>query len=89
MNILRANKQISAETNRVFLEQNDLIILTVVGLSRLPLEDVPAFRYLTEERVKHPVLRVEVKSVHERRHRNVKITGIPFTYLTDQLLSFT
>jgi hypothetical protein len=82
MNTLRANKKISAEATRVFLEQNDFVILKVVGLTRLPLEDVPAFRFLAEAKITHPILRVKVESVHESRHRDVKITGIPITLIT-------
>jgi hypothetical protein len=74
MNLLRANKQIYEEATRVFLQKNHFIILKVVGLSKLRLEDVPVFRFLAEEKVANPVLRVEIKSVHEGRHHDASST---------------
>jgi hypothetical protein len=68
-NILRANKQIYVEATRVFLKKNDFIILKVLWVS-LPLKDVPAFKFLREEKVTNPVLRVNVRPVRETRHRN-------------------
>jgi hypothetical protein len=63
-----ANKQINEEATKVLLEGNDFVILKVLGL-RLALEDVPAVKFLSEEQVRNPVLRVEIKSAHEGRHR--------------------
>jgi hypothetical protein len=70
--IILVNKQVFMEAIRVFLEENDFIILKTTGLDLVP-EDIPAFKFLTENKVTKPVLRVEVELVEESHRRH----GIP------------
>jgi hypothetical protein len=64
------------EATRVLLEDNYFVILKVAGID-LVLEDIPAFKFLTEDQVKNPVLRTEVGVVGQRRtHSNDTFTLI-------------
>jgi hypothetical protein len=60
--IIRANKQVSVEATRVLWEENAFVILKFVGMN-LNLSEVPAFKHLTEDKVRNPVLRAEIRCV--------------------------
>jgi hypothetical protein len=68
-NILLANKQISAEATRVFLKENDFVILKITGLN-LRLQDVPTFKFMAEDQITNPVLRAEVSLPGGRRYND-------------------
>jgi hypothetical protein len=57
--ILRVNKQVSAESTRILYEENQFIILKVSLNSFFP-QEIPAFNHLSENKVKNPLLSVEI-----------------------------
>lgn len=61
-NIILANKQVSVEAKRVFLEENDFIILYVSGLDIL-IRDIPVFNFIDQCKGLKPMLQVHVEYV--------------------------
>jgi hypothetical protein len=59
-NILQVNKEIHQEAKKILIEANDFVVFKVNGLN-LQTENIPVFKDLQEEKIKYPVLRVEVK----------------------------
>jgi hypothetical protein len=55
-----ASRQINIKSTRVFLEENEFVIVKFIRL-RMLLEDIPAFKFLNENPVLNPVLRAEVE----------------------------
>jgi hypothetical protein len=64
--IFLANKQISREARSVFFEGIDFVILKTIGLY-LPKESLLGFKFLTEDQITRPVLRVEVAVAEQVR----------------------
>jgi hypothetical protein len=63
--ILLVNKQISAESTRVLRDGNHFIIVKFNTID-LHLSEIPTFRWLPEDKIANPLLRVVVDVVDER-----------------------